>query len=163
MLEHTPESPLMIAPNQRMEAVIRVSSDDAMIINSGDFSLPTEQITASTGGDTLARYDETIADSLSHTTYARFYQFMGEAGDHVTITVDAQTGDLDPIVILRTADDVNLATNDDASIDTRNAKLEYTLPSSGFYVIAVTRYGVRDGTTTGAYTLTVTRTDDETE
>ncbi len=160
-LENTPENPLTIAPNQRMESVIRVNPTNATIIKEREFSSPTEQITASTGGDTLIRYGETLSDTLTNTVYARFYQFMGEPNDNIVITVETQTGNLDPIVVLRTPEDINLAQNDDATPDTRNAQIEFTLDQAGQYVIAVTRYGLRDGTTTGSYNLTITRTETE--
>lgn len=156
-LENTPENPLIIAPNQRVESIIRVNPTNATIIKRSELSAPTPQITASTGGDTLIRYGETLSGALSNTVYARFYQFMGEPGDTVQINVETQTGNLDPIVVLRTPDDINLTMNDDASADTRNAYVEYTLETAGQYVIAVTRYGVREGTTTGSYNLSLQR------
>jgi len=152
-LENTPENPLTIAPNQRLEVGVRVNQNNATVTKRGEFSSPTPQITASQGGDTLIRYGETISDTIRNDVYARFYQFMGEPGDTVLITVETQTGNLDPIVVLRTPDDVNLALNDDAATGTRNSQIEYTLEEAGQYVIAVTRYGLRDGTTTGSYML----------
>jgi len=156
-LENTPENPLTISPNQRLETVVRLNENNATVINRGEFSSPTPQINASQGGDTLIRYGETVSDTIRNDVYARFYQFMGEPNDRVVITVETQTGNLDPIVVLRTADDVNLAQNDDATPTTRNSRLEFTLDSAGQYVIAVTRYGLRDGTTTGSYNLTIER------
>jgi len=152
-VEHTPENPVLINPNQRFETVIRVNQPVSTIITKGEFSSPTAQQSASQGGDTLIRYGETLSANIQNDVYARFYQFIGEQGDTVIITVEAQTGTLDPIVVLRSADDINLASNDDAGSFTRNSRLEYTLSESGQYVIAVTRYGLRDGTTTGAYIL----------
>ena len=152
-IENAPENPVVINPHQRFEAVLRVNQANSSIIRPGEFSSPTPQQTASQGGDTLIRYGETVSESISNDVYARFYQFMGEEGDTIVITAETQTGTLDPIVVLRTPDDINLITNDDADPYTKNSRLTYTLPSSGQYVIAVMRYGLREGTTTGAYTL----------
>lgn len=156
-IENTPENPALINPNQRFETVMRVNQPVSTIITKGEFSSPTAQQSASQGGDTLIRYGETLSANIQNDVYARFYQFIGEEGDTIVITVEAQTGTLDPIVVLRSADDINLATNDDAGSFTRNSRLEYTLTESGQYVIAVTRYGLRDGTTTGAYVLNLTK------
>lgn len=152
-VENTPENPVVINPFQRFESVIRVNQPVSTIITKGEFSSPTAQQTVSQGGDTLIRYGETISANIQNDVYARFYQFIGEEGDTIVITAETQTGTLDPILVLRTADDINLASNDDAGASTRNSRLEYTLSESGQYVIAVTRYGLRDGTTTGAYVL----------
>ncbi|MGV2436617.1 MAG UNVERIFIED_CONTAM: PPC domain-containing protein [Anaerolineae bacterium] len=86
--------------------------------------------------------------------YANFYQFTGRRGETILIEAKAVTGDLDPLVILRDNQEVNLATNDDADPATKDARLEYTLPTTGRHVIAVTRYGVREGLTSGGYELT---------
>jgi hypothetical protein len=88
--------------------------------------------------------------------YARFYQFEGRANETVLISLQAITGDLDPIVVLRNTAGVNLALDDDSGVG-RNAQLRYTLPADGRYVIAVTRYGLREGTTTGDYRLILER------
>lgn len=159
-VENTLENPIIISPNQRFEAVLRVNQPTSTIITHGEFSSPSAQQSASQGGDTLIRYGETVSDTIQNDLYARFYQFVGEEGDIIAITVETQTGTLDPIVVLRTADDINLATNDDAESFTRNSRLDYTLPESGQYVIVVTRYGLRDGTTTGAYVLHLEKVTD---
>jgi hypothetical protein len=159
-VENTLEDPVVIDPNQRFEAVLLVNQPTSTIITQGEFSSPSAQQSASQGGDTLIRYGETVSDTVQNDVYARFYQFVGEEGDIIAITVETQTGTLDPIVVLRTADDINLATNDDAESFTRNSRLDYTLPESGQYVIVVTRYGLRDGTTTGAYVLNLEKATD---
>jgi hypothetical protein len=159
-VENTPENPVTISPNQRFETVIRVNQPVSTIITKGEFSSPTAQQNASQGGDTLIRYGETVSDTIQNDVYARFYQFIGEEGDKIVITAETQTGTLDPIVVLRSADDINLATNDDATAGARNSRLEYTLTESGQHIIAVTRYGLRDGTTTGAYVLNLGKTTD---
>lgn len=159
-VESTLEDPVVIDPNQRFEAVLQVNQPTSTIITHGEFSSPSAQQSASQGGDTLIRYGETVSDTVQNDVYARFYQFVGEEGDIIAITVETQTGTLDPIVVLRTADDINLATNDDVESFTRNSHLDYTLPESGQYVIVVTRYGLRDGTTTGAYVLNLEKATD---
>ncbi len=145
---------------QRFEASVRVSSEGrGFVINSGVFTQPSAQQSVSEGGDPLIRYGDEVLDSLNNDVYARFYQFFGAQGDQIRVRVERTDGNLDPLVVLRDAADVNLpgALNDDASVDTRDAELIYTLPSDGQYVIAVFRYGLRDGTTSGGYRLTLER------
>ena len=71
----------------------------------------------------------------------------------VTISAERLSGNLDPVIVLRDAADRPLpdGMNDDADATTQDARLTYTLPADGTYSIAVTRYGVRNGTTTGDF------------
>lgn len=147
-----------LQPGQRLDSSIRVLDEgEGFAVNRGRIVTPTSQQNASEGGDTLIFYGDTITDTLSNQVYARFYQFNGLAGDQITINAETITGNLDPILVLRTADNQNLAINDDANVDTNNALLTYTLPVDGQYVVGVTRFGVQEGTTTGDYQLTLTR------
>ena len=117
--------------------------------------------TASEGGDTLIRYGQSVNGTLTDAVYARFYQFTAAQDDQITVSVETLTGDLDPYVVLRDDIDTNLTSNDDADSSTRNARLTYTIPEDGLYIIAVTRFGLRDGTTTGDFKLTLERNTEE--
>jgi hypothetical protein len=157
------ELPLLI-PGQRFETSFRVTGENnAIIVNPGRLTEPTAQQTASQGGDGLISYGDVTQGTIDNRVFAHFYQFNGSGDDRIRISVDATDGDLDPIVILRNADDQNLpdAINDDVNLSTRNAELEYTLPEDGQYIVAVTRFGVRDGTTTGDYELLLERLVEE--
>lgn len=149
-----------LSPATRFEASVRVLDEGGVVVNPGSISSPSAQQQASQGGDTLILYSQSLTDTISGEVYARFYQFQGSAGDVVTVTAERLTGTLDPIIVLRDASERNLAMNDDADSTTQNARLTYTLPESGRYVIAVTRYGLRDGTTTGDFRLTLERTQE---
>ncbi|MEM9952052.1 MAG: PPC domain-containing protein [Chloroflexota bacterium] len=149
---------------ERFESSIRITdTDTAFLLDEGTIRTPSAQQTESQGGDALIVYGDTLSGSITNEVFAQFYQFVGNAGDTVVIIVERVTNNLDPIVILRDEDDldsdgiINIATNDDISPDNRNSQLIYTLTETGRYVIAVTRYGVRDGTTTGDYQLTLSQ------
>lgn len=147
-----------LRPRQRFEAGLRVTeSGETGIINTGRVTTPTPQQEASEGGDIFINYGEHVTGAITSDRYALFYQFNGAAGDQVRIRVERMTSDLDPIVVLRDADNRNLpgGTNDDADSSTRDSLLEYTLPEDGEYIVAVTRFGGRDGTTTGEFRLTL--------
>ena len=75
----------------------------------------------------------------------------------VSINAARTSGDLDVVLVLGDADNNPLpdATNDDANPTTSDAQLIYTLPTTDTYVIAVTRFGVRDGVSSGTYELTL--------
>ncbi|HLU10081.1 MAG TPA: PPC domain-containing protein, partial [Oceanobacillus sp.] len=153
-----------LRPRQRFETGMRVTAEgESGITNTGRVTTPTAQQEASEGGDIFIRYGESITGTISDEQYALFYQFDGTAGDEVMIRAERLTADLDPIVVLRDADNRNLPNgmNDDADPTTRNSLLTYTLPETGEYIIAVTRFGVREGTTTGNFRLTLERLNGE--
>lgn len=154
--------PTRLQPGERFETSLRLRGDGtSVLVNRGSTGSPSPQQVASQGGDTLIVYGQTLVGTITDEVFAQFYQFQGSAGDTVLITVERITGDLDPIVVLRDAVDNNLAQNDDSEDayggDNRNSRLTFTLPEDGRYVIAVTRFGLRDGLTTGDYRLTLTR------
>lgn len=143
--------------DQRFETSFRQNGSNTFVLDPGHVTSPSAQQRASQGGDTLILYGQNLTGTINDDVYAQFYQFVGRQGDQVAISVDKLTGDLDPIVVLRDDADNNLAANDDADATTSNSKLTYTLPKDGQYVIAVTRFGARDGTTTGDYRVTLTK------
>ncbi len=147
----------ILTPGERYETSVLVQEDgDVFVANLGSTTSPSQQQRASQGGDTLIVYGQTLVGTISDEVWAQFYQFQGSEGDTVTITVERITGNLDPVLVLRNSDDVNLATNDDAEEGLYNlSRITYTLPEDGRYVIAVTRFGIRDGITVGDYRLTL--------
>ena len=153
--EITPTDNIRLSRDERLETTFRITDQGVFLLEEGVITLPTPQQRASEGGDILLFYGQSQTANLNNEVYARFYQFFGDQGDTIRIHAERITGNLDPIIILRTANDINLAQNDDTNGNTRNSMLEYTLPESGQYVIAVTRFGVRDGTTTGDFRLTI--------
>ncbi len=156
ILEVSPEDNVTLRPDNRYEAQIRVvEGGQSFVIESGNITRPTPQQRASQGGDTPIVYGQSVTATISDQVYGRFYRFAGNEGDTIRITAETLTGTLDPILVLRDADDNNLAVNDDISPSNRNAVITYTLPANGQYIIAVTRYGLREGTTNGDYRLTL--------
>lgn len=91
------------------------------------------------------------------------YVFQGEAGQVVTIRMSAQSGTLDPYLVLVNRNTRQIiAENDDspASENGIDAALEgVTLPSSGDYIILATRYLGAEGTTSGSFLLEITQSE----
>ena len=96
--------------------------------------------------DLLASPDEAWAERILH-----------DAIGAANAIAQAPPSIEEAMVILRRADDTPLpdAVNDDADANTRDAHLVYTLPADDTYIIAVTRFGVREGTTTGQYRVSL--------
>lgn len=158
LLALTADEPLL--PGQRFEARLRVTDDgSAFVLDDGRVTSPTTQQQASEGGDRLIVYGDSVQAVLNNEVYALFYQFQGRANDEIVLRAETVSGDLDPLLVLRDADDHNLpgGMNDDADLTTRDSLLLYRLPADGTYIVAVSRFGVRDGTTSGTFRLTLER------
>ncbi len=143
---------------QRFQIPVRIFDDgSAFVLSEGEIADPTPQQRASEGGDQPLRAGEVVSARLDDQVFARFYRFQGEAGTQVIINAARTSGDLDVVLVLGDADNNPLpdATNDDANPTTSDAQLIYTLPTTDTYVIAVTRFGVRDGVSSGTYELTL--------
>ncbi len=151
-----PDEPQQLRPDQRYEVRVRSFGGSTVIFDPGTISQPSAQQRASQGGDTLIVYGQALNGTITDEAYAHFYQFAGNAGDVVSITVERLTGTLDAVLVLRDYSERNLARSDDDS-DTDSADLQAVLPEDGRYIIAVTRYGLRDGLTTGDFALTLNR------
>lgn len=95
--------------------------------------------------------------TISNEAYFELYAFTGQAGQTVTIDMTAAAGSsLDTLLGLLDYNDEVLEENDDVASGNYNSSITYTLPYSGNYYIFATRYGIDEGTSTGAYTLVVT-------
>jgi hypothetical protein len=152
-----------VGPGQRYEAAVRVAaSGTAGVVDPGVITTPLPQQQASESGDVPLRDGEAVTGTISNDRFALFYRFTGQAGETVTLRAERITGDLDPMLVLRDGADRTLpgGINDDADATTRDAALTYTLPVDGDFVVSVTRFGVRDGTTTGDFRLTLNRAAD---
>lgn len=156
-------NPPILQPQQRFEASFRLTdTGNAVPLERGFINTPSEQQSASQGGDTLIIYGQERIGTITNTAYANFYHFNGVGGEIVRINATALTGSttpLDTVLVLRDNFDNNLEVADDISSRNYNSMIEYELPYTGRYIIGVTRYGVRDGTSIGDYRLTLERVE----
>lgn len=106
-------------------------------------------------------FGETLSGTIDTETYLQFYYFEGTQGDTVTIAVDTTEGNLDSIMYLYAFDSANqprlLTSNDDSPLGgTYDPYIEYRLPRTGTYLVAVTRFAETAATpTSGTYTITL--------
>lgn len=149
------------SPNSRYMITFNVQPDGTAVAGPGDFfemsnaqsldyqaALPNAQ-TISYGG----LVSGSITDQQRYVVYA----FEAQAGDRVTIGMDATGGTLDPALYLITPENFQLAFNDDVTpgIEPNSVIEKVTLPSAGTYYIIATHYGLHVGGTQGSYTLTL--------
>ena len=80
----------------------------------------------------------------------------------MTLTLSQQSGDLDTLLILRDADGVQLALNDDGpdvAHETDSRIERFRLPASGLYIVIATRFQEAEGTSSGTFTLQLERAE----
>lgn len=95
-------------------------------------------------GDAVQRgvieYGQTVKQTVD-TFDDDAWTFTGSAGDRVTIEVNATDNELDPEVYLLDSSNNQLGYNDDANSNSRNSRLQVTLPANGIYTIRVSAFG----------------------
>src|SRR5258708_16345944 len=80
-------------------------------------------------------YGQSVTGDLSNDHSEALYSFTAQAGDSVMITMDADKGTLDPLVILVDQSQQSVLGVDNDSGGNRNARLRFVIPSAGTYVI----------------------------
>jgi hypothetical protein len=84
------------------------------------------------------------------------YSFQGQDGQIVSLQMNANSGNLDPLLILLDPNGNQVAINDDRDRGiTDSAITNFALILSGTYNIIATRYGLLIGGTEGEYTFTL--------
>ncbi|GAB4462128.1 MAG: hypothetical protein Kow00120_29080 [Anaerolineae bacterium] len=104
--------------------------------------------------ESLLSYGDTATGVIDDATPEHGYHFRAEAGDMVTVALNARSGDLDPMLILTDARGATLTQDDDGG-EGKNARVVYRVRAAGVYRIIATRYGRAGGVTSGEYELTL--------
>jgi hypothetical protein len=104
-------------------------------------------------------YGDIVEDEISNALFLNSVIFYGDVGDRIVIEMTAVDGNLDPFLILLDDQLIPLAENDDIVDGNQNSRLEFQLPRDGYYAIVATRYQQQEGTSTGNYELTLSRSE----
>src|SRR5690606_234835 len=104
-------------------------------------------------GDALE--DIVVMGEISDVFPYEIWEFEAYAGETLTMTMTATSGDLSPYLGLLTGDETILLAESGPARD-GVAQLTYTFDRDGIYVLVATREGVEDGTTAGNYELSLT-------
>lgn len=96
---------------------------------------------------------ETVAGSITPDNKFDLYRFQGQAGDQVTISMNATSSTLDTLLFLIDPNGVEIAQNDDSNETTNSLITGITLAQDGEYIVIATHYGTIYGGTTGSYNL----------
>ena len=117
-------------------------------------------IMAQDDGPTALVYGQTVDDRIDNSQPSVFYSFEAATGDVITITMIVTEGDVDPFLVLNDADRAPLSTDDNSGGGT-NARLTYTIPSAGTYIIQATHAGGVPPENGGSFSLNLTAAVDD--
>lgn len=123
-------------------------------------SIPSNHVSAQTSGcdpvfAPIVYNQGPISATIDGQFWSYSYCFNGNAGDIITIAMDATSGDLDTYLELQDSNRIKLTENDDIDKDSKNSLIQYTLPTTGAYYISAGRYGDDTGKTFGEFSLTL--------
>jgi hypothetical protein len=101
----------------------------------------------------LVDYGASVEGTVDDDVPIRYYRFDARRGDVITVTMSAESGNLNPLVKLADASLVEVAEDDDGGggIDARIAA--HTVSASGTYYLLASRYRESEGQTAGSFTL----------
>ncbi len=101
----------------------------------------------------LIDYGMDVSAAVDDDVPVRYFRFDARRGDVITATLNAEAGDLDPLLKLIDANLTELASNNDTR-DGRDARIAaFTLPQAGTYYLVATRNGEQAGRTSGSFNL----------
>lgn len=101
-------------------------------------------------------YNQSLQGTIDSNTPSVTYRFQGSAGDSVTIAMSRVGGDLNSYLYLLDSTGTLLYEDNDSGGENGNARMTYTLPADGKYLIVAARLGQARGTTSGSYVLDLT-------
>ncbi len=143
----------------------RYTGEDAALSTSGDFTLSLQWQNPATVGVNQEvidiEYGQSLNGTIDEDTYLQFYYFVGVQGDNIIVDINTLDGNLDGVLYLYALTSNNepllLVANDDSPLGgTYDPYIEYTLPRSGPYLIAITRYNDPEtDATSGTYNISL--------
>jgi hypothetical protein len=154
-------TPTAISVGARYMITFTVAQDGTVTVGPGDFfnmananSLNYQAVT-----DTAQpiNYGGQVTGSITERERFELYAFQGQAGDTISVSMQATGGTLDPAVYLISPEGIQLDYNDDVTPgENPNSLIDgTTLATTGNYIIIATHYGLHVGGTTGTYQLTL--------
>ena len=104
------------------------------------------------------RYGETLRGILDNQRFLAYYAFAGKRGESILIEMTASSGTLDAALYLylyRDNQPILIASNDNLSAESLDAAIRAELTADGDYLIVASRAGAAQGSTQGAYQLSL--------
>lgn len=118
---------------------------------------PSLAVLAQEDSDSNLDYDNVMSGRLDNQRPRDVYYFDGQRGEVLAIDLEVTSGDLDPVLMVINNSGEVLVSQDDKGGDRVPSISRLTLPHSDRYYVIVGRFGYSLGSTTGAYTLNISR------
>lgn len=132
----------------------------SMGTTSGDYQLSIDRIGVSSANGSALRYGDTVINTITNLSPQVYYSFRAQKGDILNITMQRDSGDLDPYLQVVDSSAFVVAENDDVIGGALDATITNLLiEQTGTYIIVATRYGAANGTTGGRFVLTLAEAD----
>jgi hypothetical protein len=151
-LDHSSEPDALMYP-VLTRSTTGITNDDAAAIQAL-YGRPDDRPPQDVPDQTTA---EEASGFISDEVPYELWEFEAFAGETLTITMTATSGNLDPYLGLLTDDEETVLAESDAVGDT--ASLTYTFDADGTYVVVATRDGVDEGFSSGSYVLSLDTSD----
>jgi len=147
-----------LRPNEVFLSSFRVNADGTAAVGSGGIRVdpPVLQAGILQAAPQPLTFGAPAAGFITSGQPYQTYTFTGQAGDIVSMAMNAISGSLDPLLLVVDPNGGVIAFNDDAAdgvTDSLVANLSLVL--SGQYTVVATRYGQEIGGTEGDYELTL--------
>lgn len=116
---------------------------------------PPETLGTEPGNARLIDYGASVTGTIDDVVPVRYFRFEAERGDVIAVTMERESGTLDPFLqVLDSA--LNPLAEDDNSGENKGARIAaVSLPQQGIYYLAASRHGGLLGQTEGTFTLTL--------
>ena len=128
---------------------------------TGSYNLSIERIGVSGESGSALRYGDSVINSISSMAPQVYYSFQANQGDIIDVTMQRNSGNLDPYLQVVNSSAHVIAESDDmsgsGSLDAGVKNL--VIQETGTYIIVATRYGEAAGTSSGRYILTIAEAD----
>ncbi len=149
-LDHSADPDALMYPVLTPYTTGLTRDDQAAIqaLYGGPEDRPAEDIPAEETGT------EEVSGQISDNVPYELWEFEAFAGETLTITMTATSGNLTPYLGLLTNDEETVLA-ESGSNGSGVAQLAYTFDADGTYVLLATREGVDEGFTSGGYTLRI--------
>lgn len=117
------------------------------------FSVELSGILTAEGNFIEITYGQSQQGTIDSSVVAVTYRFRGSAGDEVIISMSRAGGDLDSYLYLLDATGQLLYEDNDSGGQNGDARIAYTLPADGEYLIIATKLDQNQGVSSGSYLL----------
>lgn len=103
------------------------------------------------------KYGQTVTGRITSEEFRTVYTFRGNQGDIIDVLLKRTGGNLDPMLVLTDDQNTLIARDDDGAPGYDAALLSIQLKRDSLYFLIATRFGQDRGSTTGAFSVTLSR------